>query len=95
MSGALGRTNVPKENSSLPLDGNWVLSRSVPNSLNNGNISLQRWSSSSPSSPDQVCILYLFRVLLVKTITSFEVVDYALAIVIMFLFFFKNEPLLV
>lgn len=50
VSGALGR----KECNSLPLDNNWVLSRSVPNSLNNGNMSLQRWSSSSPSSPDQV-----------------------------------------
>uniref|UniRef100_A0A1B6BXV3 Uncharacterized protein n=1 Tax=Clastoptera arizonana TaxID=38151 RepID=A0A1B6BXV3_9HEMI len=53
MSGALGRNSSPKESTSLPLDGNWVLSRSVPNSLNNGNTSLQRWSSSSPSSPDQ------------------------------------------
>ncbi|KAG8312552.1 hypothetical protein J6590_020474 [Homalodisca vitripennis] len=55
MSGALGRGvgGGVKETTSLPLDNNWVLSRSVPNSLNNGNASLQRWSSSSPSSPDQ------------------------------------------
>lgn len=52
MSGALGRSNG-KESSSPPLDGNWVLSRSVPNSLNNGHVSLHRWSNSSPSSPDQ------------------------------------------
>ncbi|XP_075216856.1 uncharacterized protein LOC142322085 isoform X2 [Lycorma delicatula] len=66
MSGALGRStgggssggtanSTNKENNSgLPLDGNWVLSRSVPNSLNNGHNNLQRWASnSSPSSPDQ------------------------------------------
>ncbi|XP_054278564.1 nascent polypeptide-associated complex subunit alpha, muscle-specific form-like [Macrosteles quadrilineatus] len=53
MSGALALSRCgTKETgaSSLPLDNNWVLSRSVPNSLNT---SLQRWSSSSPSSPDQ------------------------------------------
>lgn len=69
MSGALGRgvgtaerSSVNKENSAgLPLDGNWVLSRSVPNSLNNGHNNLQRWTStSSPSSPEQVKTLFSF-----------------------------------
>lgn len=50
VSGALGRNKTDVAVSSL--DENWLLSRSVPNLLNNSYP--HRWSDTSPSSGDQV-----------------------------------------
>ncbi|CAG2059376.1 unnamed protein product [Timema podura] len=64
MSGAFKRR---EEDADAPLDENWVLSRSVPNSLHTSHqlvpweqeASIQEQSSSSPSSPDRPSFSYL------------------------------------
>lgn len=53
---------------SNPSDSNWLLSRSVPGSLNNGHASLLR-TTSGPSSPDHVS-RFLFFYFLFKKIHS-------------------------
>lgn len=47
---ALGSTTRRDEDKGQPLDENWLLSRSVPNSLNNGHL-LEPWGGDTPSSP--------------------------------------------
>uniref|UniRef100_A0A0K8TAQ7 Uncharacterized protein n=1 Tax=Lygus hesperus TaxID=30085 RepID=A0A0K8TAQ7_LYGHE len=56
MSGALGKGSPPREDSVMEdtplLDSNWVLSRSVPNSLNMTHLGLSRWNENN-DAPDE------------------------------------------